>query len=416
MVHSIPSERVVTTDRRFLSRDPATPELLDVVGVPHEWAEYVRVLDRNGPFALLHYVNTWVSTDNKTIDEEPLKVIGHVRGTVINTDTLEIVCRSFPYTPEVVSTDAEGMAAALPEQLSNVSFFNACEGTVLRLFWADNEWHLSTHRKIDANNSYWAGPTFGELFQNVRQFEFDELNNDYCYVFLLSHNSNRLVYDITAEQLMLIAIYNRHESRFMSSAEYGPGFDTTLNPTGCVYPQQLYGIDSIADAQHMVDCMGQYNSFDMAGMIAIPDTLNPHPVKFVNPFYSDLRDARGNEPNLRSRYIHLRGTPQGALLVGWFTEPEYQQTFMSIELEIEKLVYRLHDMYIKRWIKKDFSPLPKEEFVTLQRCHSWHGENRSTNIVTKDRVREFVSSTPNHFLLIMLNRQKRENSETVVCE
>ena len=410
----LPTELVVFTDRRFLNRDQATPELLSTVDVPTEWAQYVRVLDRVGPLALLHYINTWVSATDHTIDEEPLKVVGHVRGTIVNTDTNEIVCRSFPYTPEAVSNDPERITALLPEDLSKVSFYNSCEGTVLRLFWDDKEWQLSTHRKIDANNSYWAGPTFGELFQELRKdnFAFDDLDRDLCYVFLMSHNSNRLVYNIPKHQLMLIAVYNRIESRFLDSNEYGPSFDTPkLNPPGCVYPQPVHVVKGVADLQGAVDELEKFASFNLAGIIALPDATNPRPVKVVNESYNNLRNARGNEPNIRSRYIQLRGTPEGGLIVGWYKEPQYQETFDAAEDEFDDLVERLHTMYINRYVHKDFSQLPKEEFVTLQRCHGWHVEDRSSNIVTEDKVREILNGTPTHFLLVMLNRQRREQRE-----
>ena len=410
----IPTDRVVSTDRRFLSRDQASAELLSVVDVPAEWGQYVRVLDRQGPLALLHYVNTCVSASDQTIDEAPLKVIGHVRGIIVNTDTKEIVCRSFPYTPEVVSNEPERAQSLLPEDLSNVSFYNACEGTVLRLFWAGDEWRISTHRKVDAHNSYWAGPTFGSLFQELREgnFEFEDLDKNLCYVFLMSHNSNRLVYSIPKPQLMLITIYNRSEARFLATTEYGPDFEEArLNPPGCVYPQPVEGIKTLSDLQEAVESLEDEATFNSAGIIALADSANPHPIKMMNESYSSLRDARGNDPNLRARYIQLRGTPEGGLVVGWFTEPSYQEVFDAAEDEVDTLIERLHDMYMNRYVHKDFSELPKEEFVTLQRCHSWHVSDRSKNKVTEDKVREVLNGTPNHFLLMMLNRQRREQRE-----
>jgi len=398
------SELVVATDRRFLSRDVATPELLAIVDVPSEWAEYVRVLDHEGPLVLLHYINTWVSTDDHTINEEPLKAIGHVRGTIVNTDTKEIVCRSFPYTPEAVSNDTEHLESLLPDDLSTVSFYNACEGTVLRLFWSCDEWRISTHRKIDAHNSYWAGPTFGEMFEELCADKcLEDLDKNLCYIFLMSHNSNRLVYDIPKPQLMLISIYNRQQARFLSTDEY-----PRLNPLDCVYPQPVNTISTVTELQEAVEELEKFSSFNLAGIIAISDLTDPYPVKIVNSYYNNIRNARGNEPNLRSRYIQIRGTPEEGLVVKWFTEPRYQEIFDAAENEVDILVERLHAMYMNRYVHKDFSQLPKEEFVTLQRCHSWHIEDRSHNIVTEDKVREMLNGTPNHFLLMMLNRQKHE--------
>nr|QBK88091.1 MAG: RNA ligase with polynucleotide kinase domain [Marseillevirus LCMAC202] len=418
----LPTKLVVSTDRRFLGRDPATPELLKLVGVNPEWADYIRVLDHQGTLALLHYVNTWVSSTDHSINEAPLAEIGHVRGIIVDTATGEIVCRSFPYTPEVVSEDPERIASLLPEDLSKVAFYNACEGTVLRLFWHNEEWHLSTHRKINANNSYWAGPTFGSMFEELRTGfvlnnsepgpDQHSMDKNYCYVFLMSHNGNRLVYNISKPQLMLIAIYDRSTQQFLSGEEYGPSHKLgPKRPAGCADPVPVTDINTVADLQEAVDELEKFASYNLAGIIAFPDSLDPRPVKIVNASYNNLRNARGNEPSLRSRYIQLRGTPEGGLMIKWYNEPDYQEIFDNAEDEIDELVNRLHTMYMHRYVHKNIDELPKEEFVTLQRCHTWHTADRGNNIVTANKVREFLNTTPTHFLLVMLNRQRREQRE-----
>ena len=406
--YQLPTELVVHTDRRFLGRDLPSPELLKVLDVDPMWVNYLRVLDRQGSLALVHYINTWVSADEHVIDEKPLAEIGHVRGTIVDTETCKIVCRSYPYTPEAVSNDPERIATLLPNYLTTVSLYRACEGTVLRLFWYNEEWCISTHRKIDAYNSYWSGPTFGSLFEETREFEFNDLDKELCYIFLLSHDDNRLVYKVHESQLMLISIYNRPEVRFLDFTEYGVGFSEPLSPTGCVHPRPLGDVDSIADLQEIVD---KQSGFDDAGVIAISNPSDPHPVKIVNTEYDSIRNARGNDPSVRSRYIQLRGTPAGGLLINWFTDPNYQESFDHAEDEIDNLVERLHTMYVNRYIRKDFSQLPKEEFVTLQRCHEWHTADRCNNIVTAAKVRDYLNSTPTHYLLVMLNRQRREQRE-----
>ncbi len=405
-------ELVVSTDRRFLSRDQATPELLKSIGVGVEWAEYIRILDRQDSLVLLHYVNTWVSSTDHTIDETPLGQIGHVRGIIVDTNTGRIICRSFPYTPEVISEDSERIGSLFSKDLSEVSVYTSCEGTVMRLFWYGEEWHISTHRKIDANNSYWTGPTFGSMFKDLREFDLDDLDKNYCYAFLMSHNGNRLVYKITTPQLMLISIYDHSKQCFLSATEYGPQYETgPKHPSGCVYPSPVNGINTIADLQEAVDKLGKFASYNHAGIIAVPDSQNPQPIKIVNVTYNNIRDARGNESSIRSRYIQLRGTAQGMLLIKWYTEADYQKIFADAEGEIDELVNRLHTMYMNRYVHKNFEQLPKEEFVTLQRCHTWHTTNRGNNIVTIAKVREFLNATPTHFLLLMVNRQRREKRE-----
>lgn len=396
---------VITTDRRFLNRDTASDEMLQIVGVDTKWQEHIRVLDQQGSLVLLHYLTT---LKNDVVDEEPLREIGTLRGTIIDMDTKQVVCRSYPFTPEIVTND-KNLEKTLPEDLSQVSMYSACEGTILRLFWSGKTWQLSTHRKIDAYNSYWVGPTFGELFRQLQEdnFAYRDLDTNYCYIFLMSHNENRLIYNIPEPQLMLISIFSRDEGRFLAPTEYGPGYNAKhLHLKGVVYPQPLAGIDTIETLKTAVE--ETPGSFNSAGVIILPNPTKPYPIKILSTEYDSLRKARGNDPSLRSRYLQLRGTSECGIIVNWYTEPEYQQVFDDAEDEFEKLVGHIHQLYMNRFIGKDFSQLPKEEFVTLQRCHSWHQQDRANNIVTREFVRKFLNETANYYLLIMLNRQRQQ--------
>lgn len=397
---AIPTELVVQTDHRFLSRPVATAEMLKIVGVDPKWADYIRVLDVDDNLHLLHYLNTVISPENPVLNEELMKEIGHVRGTVIDLDSGEIVCQSFPFTPEVVVDDAARLHELLPTY-EKVNFFNACEGTIVRVFFHGGEWRMSTHRKLDASMSSWAGPTFGTMFNSTRRFEFTSLNKNWCYVMLLSHPSNRLVYRVEQQQLVMVTIYDRVAKKFLGSEQWGQ------LPTGVLPPVRTEGV---SDHKSLTEVVNKMVTFDAAGVIAIPDMENPRPVKILNATYFTLRHTRGNEPSMRNRYLQLRGTPEMHVLLRWYIEPEYQHAFVEAENEVEQLVRRLHSMYIHRYIKKNFDTLPKEEFVVLQRCHTWHNADRVKNIVTQHKMREIVNTTPNPYMLKMLKRMKEDNA------
>lgn len=389
---SFNSNLVIRTDHRFVDREQPDQQLLDVLGVPQEHAQFLRVLDRKGPLALVHYLSIYTDDTKQTIDPEPLRHVGHVRGTIVDTETGVIVCRSFPHTPELLSSDPTTQEL----DVSKATVYHSCEGTVLRLFFHGDDWHLSTHRKINADDSYWSGPTFGSMYSEVRKFNNDTLNSDYCYIFLLSHPGNRLVFRIPEPHLMLIGVYNKTTQQFF--------MPETSQLDGVRLPEPARVSDT-AELVKLVDTTAQ--RFDRAGVIIIPDMTNPRPVKVMSNSYHDLREARGNDPSLRSRYIQLRSTPAGTLLVKWYNEDEHQQVFAGADQEFDQLVRRIHSMYMNRYVHKQITQLPKEEFVTLQRCHSWHCEDRGTHKVTQARVREFLNGTPSQYLLRMLNRQRQ---------
>lgn len=385
------TELVVPTDHRFLSRPVASPELLQIVGVDPKWADYIRVLDVDDNLHLLHYLNTLVSLENQVLNEELMKEIGHVRGTVVDLEAGKVVCQSFPFTPELVVEDSYRFHELVPKVTGHA--FSAVEGTIVRVFFHGGEWKLCTHRKLDASSSFWSGPTFGTMFNSTRKFEYTSLNKDWCYIMLLSHPANRLIYKIPEAQLMMVAVWDRASGSFLDMSEW-------KLPNGVVKPTEL----NLKSHQDLTQSVNSMNSFDRAGVILVSDMKNPQPVKIINTPYFCLRMARGNEPSMRNRYLQLRGTPHLGVLVNWYSDAEYQNKFEEAEHEVEALVKRLHSMYIHRYIKKNFETLPKEEFVVLQRCHTWHNEDRVKNIVTAQKMREIVNDTPNVYLLKMLKR------------
>lgn len=388
-------KNVIQSDKRFVNRPEVSDELLEVVNVDKKYRKYLRVLDEQDNLKLLHYIQIY-EDGTKQIDEDVLKHVGHVRGLVVDTDTNNIVCRSYGYTPEIVSTDKQKLSDLLPSNLTTVQFYKACEGTIIRVFWANDKWYVSTHRKIDASTSYWSGPTFGDMFEELRNFDYGDLNKEHCYVFLMSHKENRFIYPVEEQGLMLVTVYDTINNRYLMAEE--------LN--SCKYPQHVE--EKWEKMEQLLDGIEEFKSFNQSGVIAFTDISNPHPIKIVNPFYKSLVDARGNEPSIRNRYIELRRTIDGELLISWFNEPKHRMIYESVELEIDYLAKKVHRLYINRFIKKDFGELPKEEFVVVQRCHTWHKDNRKENIVTVEKVQEILNDTPNFYLKIMLNRQRTE--------
>lgn len=383
---------VIISDKRYFNRPIPSKDLLETIDVDERYAKYLRVLDTEENLSLVHYLTF---EDNELLeDKDYFEKIKNVRGLVVDTNKKEVVCRSYPYTEtlEFNSNDFENENTKKMMSLSsNENTYVACEGTILRVYWANDKWFVSTHRKIDSNKSFWSGSTFGSLFEELCSFEWDELNKNLCYVFLLSHESNRLIFEVERNQLMLVTIYDRENRKFLK-------FDSFKEklPTGTILPEKY---DKPFKEYN-------FDTFNSIGFLVIEDEENPTPVKYVDNKYNSFLEVRGNEPELRSRYIQLKNTPECYTLTNLYTEQKYQKVFIEVENEIKMLTLRLHKLYIDRYVHKNIVKLPKEEFVTLRRCHEWHCKDRKHNLVTFKKISEMLSETPYYYLLIMLNRQK----------
>jgi hypothetical protein len=390
---------VISTDQRFLNADIPSDEVLKLVDVPLRWREWVRVLDKADNLILLHYITTLKSCEEPEVDDVVMSWVGHVRGIIVDTDTMKVVCRSFGYTPELVVTDSK--FDKFVAGVDRWRFFYAEEGTIMRVFYHNNQWYVSTHRKINGLKSFWSGPTFGKMLDDVKQFEYDSLRKEYCYIMLLSHPENRIIYKLDAPQLLMVGIYDRTTSSFLDH----DACDQYV-PKGVLRPVDAPKISTVEDLARAVFELEEVKNFKKVGVIAFKDNK---PVKIVPRNYQTIRRIRGNDPHLKMRYIDLRGSVEGDCLKRWFDEPKYTEMFARVEKEMEELARNLHRLYIERYVKKNFDTLPKEEFVFLQTCHSWHTGDRAHNIVTLDRISSILRSTSTKYVLRMLKRMKQTN-------
>lgn len=68
------------------------------------------------------------------------------------------------------------------------------EGTLVLVYCHEGTWHVSTRRCLDAADSKWVDNTsYKVLFEEAmhRTFDYNDLNSDYCYHFVLVHHQNR---------------------------------------------------------------------------------------------------------------------------------------------------------------------------------------------------------------------------------
>lgn len=374
---SLPHDRVIPTDRRFLNRECANFKQLNKLNVDPKYQEFVRVLDvqkeqdSEDTLYLLHYLT--IVDENGNVDLSILNEIGHVRGIILDQNN-NIICRSFGFTPELRFENFD-------QNLDNFRAFKAYEGTVIRLYHWCGRWNLSTHRKIDASNSYWLGPSFGDMFYEAFDLDSESLEKNKCYVFILQHPQNRAIFNVSKPFLPQVAVYDRETCVFNIVQS----------------PEHTFTRESL---QEFLDETARDKMAEKAGVILFPEN-NFAPVKVMSDFYLQLREVRGNEPSLRNRYIRNLNNPTALeLLIDNY--PEFNRELADRQLDL--LCKKLHQEYIIRYVKKSRQQIPKEEHVVLMRCHTWHREDPANNIVRFEKVKETLKSTPAKFLIAMLNR------------
>lgn len=331
----------------------------------------IRIIDEEPKdnLYLLHYIN-------------PGKDVNHIRGTVIHITEdgeCKILAQSFPYSDDINVEELSNHNLTFDETYRVTEVY---EGTVIRIYKGPitGEWYFSTHKKINGRKSKWSGPTFGDIFDSMwmpEEHKFDlYLKSDRCYIFILAHPENRLVCEFEPN-IRLVGIY-----AFEESFNDGYSDDSKSKSTLCLekkHPHVIIHNDTFSNLTNIEELKELVNSIPWkrsTGVFVYKLDLQQH--KFVDYYklsssaYLDKRPLRGNEANLKLRYLEFKLENNDRLreFLDLFSESSY--LFESVDKDFDSVISYLKKLFEKRYRHKRYCILPVEEHIVI--------ENTSKNI------------------------------------
>lgn len=279
---------------------------------------------------------------------EPQPNTYHLRGVVVYLDDMTIVARSFLHTPELDSLD-DPYLRDFDFKNENVTLVLAKEGPLLRAFKSPKTGnvYLATHRKINGKKSKWGGKTFGEQLIELN-FNFTELesklNLGECLIFLLNHLDNRVVCKVDSPSITLIQAYSGifESSDLLNNYSYLNVNSTTPVPTKIESYEQLIASYS---ATHSMEHCGLILTFYNEGYVAAH-------LKILPARYSELRELRGTDPNIKMRWIALYNESREKELEEFFIERK--PFFLECHKMMANVMIYLEDKYYERKNSKEF--------------------------------------------------------------
>ena len=336
------------------------------------------------------------------------------RGVVFHEDTL--VMRAFPYTVEFNNEDVDQINENIGTTMNDCTFYDAHEGTLIRMFYSQERWFISTHRKLNAFRSKWASrESFGTAFKRALEYEVEtneELRNSIQDgdEGLLERFQNTL--DKTKQYMFLIR--NSPENRIVCSAAEKPviyhvgtfvdGVLVTTEDCKIPYPTKY----TFSNVTELTDHVGKTDIRNLQGIICFAP--NNKQFKIIHKDYQELFRARGNEPSIKFRYIQMRMNRRVVDML-YHLYPEMATTFEDIENTIYEVAKNIYNAYVQRFIKKKFVTVPTEDFAVIKECHKWHEMDRVGNRINIDKVIEVLNQQTPTSINRMVRRFRIENSE-----
>lgn len=365
----------------------------------------VRLTDSSDGLDLFCYVKC-NATDDTTLQK--------CRGVVFSGD--DIIMKAFPYTIEYSHNDFEDIEKNISSLFDKCSFYDAHEGSLIRLFYFNNKWFISTHRKLNAFKSKWASKeSFGTCFKRALEAEVQN-NKDLADSLPKNDNSllERFQETLNKEKQYMFLVRHTSENRIVCAAPKTP----TLYHVGTFVDGELVMTEdckipypkqhNFNDLNNLLEYVDNIDISQLQGIICF--TPNNKQIKINHCDYNDLFKARGNEPSVKFRYLQVRMNRKVTDML-FHLYPDMASTFDEIENNIYEVARNIYNAYVQRFIKKRFVTVPTEEFAIVRECHSWHEEDRVINRITLDKVIDVFNKQTPTAINRMLRRYKLEKEQ-----
>jgi hypothetical protein len=166
--------------------------------------------------------------------------------------------------------------------------------------------------------------------------------------------------------------------------------------------EKVSQINDISSVDELLDRVEELDFNLYQGIIAQHKT-NFKQIKIVNKEYEKYYQLRGNNPNVRFRYLELRNYPD-KLNDFYYLYPKSATVFDQYEETLHKISRMIYHFYVNRYIKNQFVTLPKEEFLVMKKCHEWYCQDKKMNRVFSKKVMEILNNEPSLHLYKMIRR------------
>lgn len=293
----------------------------------------------------LHKLNNSDSQSDVSIysynhcDDNDDILLKYCRSVIYDNSKNEVLSITFPYTRDLSNNDVLDFD-------DNWVFTNSYEGSLVQLYFNNDNWNLSTLKKLDAYSSRWGTKeTFGELFTNAMQDKYSSLDDFYSlldkeltYTFLLLSNmSSRFVCLPTSTKIV-----------------YTGSFDKTGH---YCYSNVIPNIESVHyESLTNTELLTRVSSTDInmyQGLFGY-NLQSGEFVKIFNTNYLNAKLLRGNEQDLRKRYLQT------------MKDPELHRRFRTHFFDHQKLFRRLDGSvhsFVRDIINNTMQPEYDEYFI-----------------------------------------------------
>lgn len=325
---------------------------------------------------------------NNISDNNIIKIIRECNGLIMNKNNLSVVCYTFDKC-----IDAQEIDPKL--DLDNLYIEDSIEGALLRLYYYNNNWILSTKKCIDARKSKWLSEkSFAKLFEEsiINIDIHEQLNQNYCYSFILKHPENSMVIKYGFPELIHIATVD-----LQTLKETYVNIGITQLTKNKIDKNYLTNI--------IANCFTSDN-LDNEGYILIDHSFTRQKLKKI--IYNNVKNIWGNTNNRTYRYLELRKDYN--TLIQYLTYfPNDRELFQNYENTISNIAKDILKNYVDKHITRIISKVP---FYYVKIIYKLHGDFTKSKMKTNyNKVMNILLELEPKNLCFIINNYQKNNTE-----
>ena len=292
-------------------------------------------ISRDGEYIMFKYSQIDSDFNNPIVQE--------ARGIIFREKDWECVCHAF----NKFGNYGESYVKEL--DWNSVVVLEKIDGSLIKLFYDNDKWHIATNGMIDAfkselNNILY--PTFGDLFLKsfVGMWDFfcEKLNKNRTYMFELVSPYNRVVIPYENTEL-----YYLGERDMMTGEEY-------FLPENWDNSPKVFKFNNLQDVINAADQL----LWDEEGYVCVDKDF--HRCKIKSPKYVIAHFAINNNVITRKRLLDI--ILKGEIEEFYIYASEYEdsideliQMMVEIEIEAEVIQFMFDIFHFKELSRKDYA-------------------------------------------------------------
>ena len=304
----------------------------------------------------------------------------YCRGAVINSEN-KIIC-----LPPIKSIELRDKEIIL-ESSDGMEYETLLDGTMINLFYYDNEWIISTRSEIGGYNKWNNKKSFREMFDECSNIDYDNLDKSCSYSFVMRHTENRNVSPIQQNNLFLVEVYQYLGGEIKRLSKYE-------------YPVNNYMInESYTDREEFMKIYSKpIIPYQCKGYTIKCGSMR---YKWINPYFNEIKNLKINMNNHCLNYIELRRNGNLKRYLRYF--PEHQHLFDNYREKIHLLSNELYTIYKNTFIYKTLNrnEIPYHLKPLVYDIHNNYLKEKSPT--TWEDIKQYIHTISSKKLMFALN-------------